>query len=254
MVTRVQNQKQRNPSMDSASQTDPIELLNICTQSVSSSSKEVEAKVNDEVVNGQEGYLEDKRVASSIVQFLLSAEQILRQEIHSSIHVSKELNSVLEGFLLNQATEFTSVPLHSLYSDHLVHRLGKEENGKNPLNLSISAIEWNCSSSVIVIGYQMDRNSHYCDHESFICIWSLFRSYTRESRPSSTIEIDGCITDISSHPSLSSIFAIATASGQVLVIDSQFGSNSNSFTSGSNMSHEEGVSFLSWITGNLTSF
>lgn len=232
--------------MEASSQTDAIEVSNQATQSITTTSQEVEAKVNDESTSGASR--SDLANSSSLVRFLRSAEEILKQEINSSILVSKELNSILQSLLLSQAAEFTTVQLHTLYSDHLVQRLGQEEGEKS--NLVVSAIEWNCSSSVLVVGYQVAKHSHYCDHESFLCIWSLFRSYTRESHPSSTIEIDGCVTAICSHPTLSSIFAVATASGHVQVIDSQFGSSNNSLSTptASSVSHEEGVSFLAWVT------
>lgn len=238
--------------MDAFCQTETIEYANKAIQSITNCDQQVEAKGSDEIEN-EKIYLEQNYNKTSLIRFLHSAEEILKQELNVSSNVSKGLNSIIKGLFINQTNEITSNVVHSIYSDNLVHRVGSNENEKSNFNLIVSAIEWNCSSSVLVVGYNLEKNTHYCDHESFLCIWSLFRSYTRESHPSSTIETDGCVTGISSHPYLASIFAVSTASGRLLVLDTQSFSSNDSLatTNTSNIVHEESISSIAWITGKL---
>ena len=235
--------------MDSSTQTEPIQLSHSAVQSTSNRDAQVEAKAQ-EIASEDASLSRIFNSKPSLIKFLQSAERILAEEISVSAKESRELNYIFASLRSNRIFEFKSNQIHTLYSDHLAGRGGSGDESTDSHNFLVSSIEWNCSSSVIIIGYRVKQCDNYSNHESLICTWSLYRRYTRESQPSAILETKGCVTCITSHPVHASIFAAAPCSGHVSVIDSSLTArDSSSLAAGGKLFHEEGVSFLSWISG-----
>lgn len=238
--------------MNSSTQTEPIQLSNVAVQSTCNRDVQVEAKAQ-EIASEDATLSQVWRSSPSLIKFLRSAERILREEIAVSVKECKELNYIFQSLRSNRIFEIQSNQVHSLYSDHLAGRGARGDESSDSHDFLVSSIEWNCSSSVIMIGYRVKQCDSYGNHESLICTWSLYRRYTRESQPSAILETKGCVTRIAGHPEHASIFTSATCSGHVAVIDfSLSGRDGSSISAGGKLYHEEGVSFLSWIPGQLS--
>ena len=215
--------------------------------------------------------------------FLRRGEKLTQREIRKSIENDdwKPINRI-------HGTSGADVRcLHKIYSDHLFTEVGSEKNKeqqhqegeqrqdykKNEVMASnkyiVSYLTWNCTSSMIAVSYEVnvDHSKSWCSHESFLCLWNLFRKLDHESKPSVTLAIDGCITCVSAHPRLATIYAIGTRSGKVFVVNSRFSasrqisksttcqasfSSSGSYMRSSNppsVHHSDSVSSIHWISG-----
>ena len=109
----------------------------------------------------------------------------------------------------------------------------KMDETPNRNKFIISCLTWNCTSSMIGVSYEVnvDHSRSWCSHESFFCLWNLYRSLDHDSKPSITLSIDGCITCTTAHPHLATIYAIGTRSGKVFVVNSRFSASVSSFSS-----------------------
>lgn len=225
-----------------------------------------------------------------INDFLKKGEKLTQREIRKSIkHVEdwKHINRIHGTSIAGARC------LHTIHSDHLFnefdsseHKNGKQDHPspgeKKEYQMAeemsgnkyiISNLTWNCTSSMIAVSYAVDtdHSNTWCSHESILCLWGLFRTLDQESKPSSTLTIDGCITCTAPHPNLATIYAVATRSGKVFVVDTRFGvshqkskststcqgsffSSSANYTRSSNpanVHHTDSVSNLHWIPGQF---
>lgn len=200
--------------------------------------------------------------------FLRKGEKVIQREIRKSI---KNVDDWKHINRIHGTSTMDATCLHTIYSsDHLFtdyehsekedvkqktnkaekvkhhHHLPPEEEEEgekkkeckmdeipNRNKFIISCLTWNCSSSMIGVSYEVnvDHSKSWCSHESFFCLWNLYRSLDHDSKPSIILSIDGCITCTTAHPYLATIYAIGTRSGKVFVVNSRFSASVSSSSS-----------------------
>lgn len=217
--------------------------------------------------------------------FLKRVEKLTQREIRKSIkhiedwqHINRIHSTPIAGARC----------LHTIHADHLFNEFDYEQKGKQDHpspekkeykmeevsgnKYIVSNITWNCTSSMIAVAFEVDADhtNTWCSHESFLCLWSLFRTLDQESKPSATLTMDGCITCTSAHPNLATIYAVGTRSGKVFVVNTRFSvshqtsksttcqgsffSSSGNYTRSSNpasVHHTDSLSSLHWIPGQF---
>lgn len=218
-----------------------------------------------------------------LYDFLKMGERVTQREIRKSIKNDDDWKHINR---IHGTSEMDARCLHKIYSDHLFsgfdsghHNLSPEVEKKEckmdgMVGYNISSLTWNSNSSMIGVSYEVnvDHSKSWCSHESFFCLWNLFRTLNHESKPSIAMVIDGCITCTSAHPNLATVYSIGTRSGKVFVVNSRFSvsrqtsksttcqesffSSSGNYTRSSNpasVHHSDSVSSLHWIPGQWVS-
>ena len=200
--------------------------------------------------NGSRGSFDIEKLR----QFLARTLPITLQEIKESCRVSE--NWHIMNRLLGHYEE-SALLLHSIGLEHLDLPDTKALHS----DYTVTDIKWNCSASMIVVSYAVGNHKEWCSHSSFLLLWSLYRSFDRNSHPSVTIEVEGCITFVCSHPNHTTVYSVGTSSGKILVLNSRFGgkgfphpvSGSGNFVRSmnpSNIHHEDAITCLHWMPGN----
>lgn len=218
--------------------------------------------------------------------FLKKGEKVTRREIRKSIKNDDDWKHINR---IHGTSVMDARCLHKIYSDHLFDSNTMELHHPSPEGSKtkqeckmeeleaneyiVSSLTWNCSSSMIAVSYEVnvDHSKSWCSHQSYLCLWNLFRTLDHESKPSVVMAVDGCITCTSAHPNLATIYSIGTRSGKVFVVNSRFSafrqtsksttskeslpeSSSGNYTRSSNpgnIHHSDAVTCIHWIPGQL---
>lgn len=238
------------------------------------------------VCYGLDSMVMDKDIdLAQLNDFLKKGEKVIRREIRKSIKNDDDWKHINR---IHGTSVMDARCLHKIYSDHLfdsdmmeLHHMSpdgsktEQECKMKELESNkyvVSTLTWNCTSSMIAVSYKVhvDHSKSWCSHQSFLCLWNLFRTLNHESKPSVVMAVDGCITCTSAHPNLATIYAIGTQLGKVFVVNSRFSvfrqtskstttskeslleSSSGNYTRSSNpgnVHHSDAVTCIHWIPG-----
>ena len=168
-----------------------------------------------------------------LAKFIQSASEITIKEIEKSIK-SKRLNQ-----LLQHKKKIEILTVQKFTSEHLNERFK---------NLSqtymISALSWNSTSSVLLVGYSFKHHENWCFHQSFICSWRIYKNFNNKPlKPNNIFELDNCISFIQSHPNQPSIFAVGTFNGKLSIWDTR---NENEMQLIHVIAHRSSITGLHW--------
>ena len=98
-------------------------------------------------------------------------------------------------------------------------------------------------------------HNEWCDHESFLFFWNLYKSYDRLSKPTLVLDVDaGCVTAMEYHPRISTVLAVGTARGKLIVVNTRFtgsdaGGESYVRATNQQITHQDAVSNVHWMNG-----
>ena len=73
----------------------------------------------------------------------------------------------------------------------------------NPVEDSyqVSGISWSCNGRSLAVAYGKPDHTSWCEHQSVICVWHVFRRDFNTKKPDLTIEVSNCVTCVNFHPS-----------------------------------------------------
>ncbi len=204
-------------------------------------------EVQTEILSGQSSR---DYSTSEIREFLSYALPIMLEEIRESSNLNWE-----SLFLLKPRLGAVGATLLHTFEHHSSLQGGSKDNDDNlDMNLDVSTMSWNCTSTILAIGHSMPIHDDWCSHESPIMFYNLLRR--NQSGKPYRIEMDSCVSSLVAHPKLSSIFAVGCVSGKVLVIEST--TSGDTFTRKDSTqergkedkqmtTHEDRVTSLLWV-------
>ena len=79
----------------------------------------------------------------------------------------------------------------------------------------VASLSWNCNGSNLAVAYGKTNHTSWCEHHSVLCVWSVFRRDVDSKKPTSTIEVTNCLTQVAWHPSDPVILAGGTINGEI---------------------------------------
>lgn len=191
--------------------------------------------------------------------FLTRAAAITIQEIQESCRINENWDILNRLF---SKSEEKAEQVFSIHSDQLTAGLGGEgeEDIHDLEGYRVTDIKWNCTSSMVAISYGAGSNKIWTPHSSYLLLWSLYGSFDgKSSHPSYVLEVDSCISVLCPHPHHSTVYAVGTLSGKILVLNSRYAGRgfSHPASTGSgnyvrslnppNLYHEDQVTCIHWM-------
>ncbi|XP_065207059.1 cytoplasmic dynein 2 intermediate chain 2-like [Planococcus citri] len=112
----------------------------------------------------------------------------------------------------------------------------------------IKHISWSCYGNKIALSVSHMKHEDWCKHDSYILIYSCDKNEEFTNEAQECIEINTCIMDMKFHPSLNSLFVLATEEGKVYYYNLSEKQENNSPTV---ICHNnEKITQISWVTLN----
>lgn len=230
-----------------ASQTYGFSSSDECTQFPDLSSTGVQTE--GRTANCQTG--SPSAASPSLVQFVRRGATITKKAVEESVRDEKEWKAMRK--VMASGCE-TAVQTHQIYVQDCMSSGEREScTERESGDLVPSVIEWNCNSSTLVLALKSGKeHDSWCSHESSLLFFSLYRSYDRHSVPCLTLPVP-CITALKSHPTVGTVYALATHSGNILLLDTRdYSTDGKTWIRVSNPDqphHEHSVTYLHWIPG-----
>jgi len=79
----------------------------------------------------------------------------------------------------------------------------------------VASLSWNSNGSNLAVAYGKTNHTAWCEHLSVLCIWSIFRRDLDSKKPTTTIEVSNCLTQVAFHPVDPVILAGGTMNGEI---------------------------------------
>ncbi|XP_064466287.1 cytoplasmic dynein 2 intermediate chain 2-like isoform X2 [Ornithodoros turicata] len=118
-----------------------------------------------------------------------------------------------------------------------------------PARLRCSGISWNCTGSVVALSCSIPTHDGWCLHDSSAFLWSLHRQTSKECKPSSILNTEGCLSALAFHSHKSAILVAGTLHGDIILWD--LGRDLENWITGSNVikgEHHDAVTGVHWST------
>mgnify|MGYP001049787315 CR=1 FL=1 len=115
----------------------------------------------------------------------------------------------------------------------------------------VVGVTWSSNGASIAVGYGKTDHVSWCEHQSSIAIWSIFRREFEAKKPTLTIEVPNCLTCIEFHPQDPLILAGGTINGEIFIWNvGAEGSNSQiiSKSDADEYFHREPIRRINWLT------
>ena len=81
----------------------------------------------------------------------------------------------------------------------------------------VTAITWNASGTVVGVGYGRVDTVAWCAERGYVAVWNLSKRDLDPNTPHYVLETDSYVTAASFHPTQSSVIAIGTYNGEILL-------------------------------------
>ena len=86
-----------------------------------------------------------------------------------------------------------------------------------------TSISWSCNGAALAVAYGRMDHSSWCEHQSVICIWYVFRRDYDSAKPHITIETPCCISTLEFHPEQPLILAAGSVNGEIFIWNTDSG-------------------------------
>lgn len=80
-----------------------------------------------------------------------------------------------------------------------------------------SCISWSCNGSSLAVGYGKTDHVSWCEHQSVVSIFSIFRRDFDPLKPTVNIDVPNCLTSLAFHPENPLILAGGTVNGEIYI-------------------------------------
>lgn len=81
----------------------------------------------------------------------------------------------------------------------------------------MTALAWSHNGTSIAVGYGKVDHDSWCEHQSIIHIWNIFRREFNSKKADMTLELPNCATTIAYHPENPLIIAVGTVNGEIYI-------------------------------------
>lgn len=118
----------------------------------------------------------------------------------------------------------------------------------------VTDVAWNATGSVLAISFGKLETEGWCEQNSYVCLWNVFKSGFEAGKPDLKIEVPGFCLCLSFHPKKPAVLAGGTYSGELILWDTanelepQLASSSID-----EYFHREGIQAIDWIPSDIGS-
>jgi len=127
------------------------------------------------------------------------------------------------------------------------------EEAKGDNAYQVTGVAWSSNGASIAVAYGKSDHVSWCEHNSVLHVWSIFRREFSPTKPNITIEVPNCLSCIAFHPSNPLILAGGTINGEILIwnIDNTDekgeGSNLICKSEADEYFHREPIQKIQWV-------
>lgn len=221
--------KSDTPTTESGCQTSEVVTTDKDTQSIASVSVECQTDeiIQDEIVGEEDG--------PELAAFLARVEEDVSAQL-----LRNAASHAFEGYEVtwDEATAAVSC-LHTLHHAEL-----KGEG------LECTAVSWNASGSVVLVGYGRHDIEGFCTYRGFVCTWNVDRRNLNPEKADVMLEFPSCVTSLKAHPKMPGVSAVGTFNGVIYLVDTSKppGLQTVYSTPQDGKCHTEPVAQLTWLT------
>lgn len=240
----------KGKTISTGTQTDARTSKDKEVQSLTTKDESVQANLERCLQAGKPNFATNK-----LVRFLNDASVLTIREIEESLAIEANLRQIS---LMSQDDE--ELTCHFYYSSTKSNRLssgdttvsrmknggGDAPNGQtaNEQKLSIEHLTFSCNLNQLIMAHSVRDHSYWCTHKSSIEFCNLYQ--TSDKRPNLLktifkVEVNHCVTVLTSHPTQFGQVAAGTKAGSVLLVDRELATGnrlSSSDSSSCIISHE----------------
>ena len=84
-------------------------------------------------------------------------------------------------------------------------------------NYQVIGTAWSCNGATVAAAFGKVDHVSWCEHQSTISLWSIFRRDFTNKKPNVTIEVPNCLTCIEFHPTNPLVLAGGTVNGEIFI-------------------------------------
>ena len=81
----------------------------------------------------------------------------------------------------------------------------------------VTSVSWNSNGTNLAVAYGKTNHKTWCECQSVVSIWPVFRREFDAKKPTTNIEVQNCLTELAFHPSDPLILAGGTMNGQIIL-------------------------------------
>lgn len=81
----------------------------------------------------------------------------------------------------------------------------------------MTSLSFSCNGSSLAVGYGKSDHVSWCEHQSVISLWNIFRRDFNRQKPHTSIDVPNCVTTLEFHPTNPLILAGGTVNGEIYV-------------------------------------
>ena len=81
----------------------------------------------------------------------------------------------------------------------------------------VTSIDWSCNGALLAVAYGKTDHVSWCEHNSIVHVWSIFRRDFDAKKANITIEVPNCISTLQFHPEDPMIIAGGSVNGEIYI-------------------------------------
>ena len=70
------------------------------------------------------------------------------------------------------------------------------QRAENENKFQATCIAWSKNGASLAVGYGKVDHTSWCEHQSIVSIWNIFRNDHDQKKPTATIEVSNCMTSL----------------------------------------------------------
>jgi WD40 repeat protein len=121
------------------------------------------------------------------------------------------------------------------------------------VDMKVTSVAWNSTGALLACSYGQDTTG-WCEVTAPVCVWNLFRPQMVQSKPDTTISIQGFVMSLAFHPTKPSLLAGGTYNGELMIWDTASDDLDPLLASSSidDYFHREAIQTVEWIQADLS--
>ena len=84
-------------------------------------------------------------------------------------------------------------------------------------SFQVTSVSWSCNGASLAVAYGKTDHVSWCEHQSILSIWNIFRRSFNPKEPNKTIEVPNCLVTVEFHPTDPLILAGGTINGEIFI-------------------------------------
>nr|CAH8856881.1 unnamed protein product [Trichobilharzia regenti] len=243
---KCDSKSSRNKSfVEAQMQSEPYKIYHRGIQSKRYKTQEIQTDWlhQDEELNNTDNKNDSKTQRTKetkLINFLKRIEPIMTKEIQNNI-TSKAFKRLESRKIFNR--------VDALEKYLLILDKAKEDK------LSVTGLSWNSTGALLAISYGSICHTDWCTHVGYAALWNVTSSTLESNNPKHKYTTNSCLMCIKCHPTIPSLLAGGTYTGNVVIWDLSRGNdymltNTEGTTE---IGHKDCINQIEWISNYLQS-